>query len=188
MTPEQIEYVKGELAKGFSSESIKERLRSSGYTEDLIGQLFAAVDSGVPAPGQPMIAQKTGPSVLKIVLIILGVLIIVPIVFSLIMGVFVMGSLNDARDKAEDASAKATLNNVRGYAEMYYDGNDFSYAGFCMSENARTIENTLSSFQCTDSADAYSASASLEGGTYYCADSTGAFVDMPTRPLGTSCQ
>ena len=37
-----------------------------------------------------------------------------------ILAAVVIGSLNDARDNANDASAKTSINNARNQAEIYY--------------------------------------------------------------------
>jgi prepilin-type N-terminal cleavage/methylation domain-containing protein len=44
-----------------------------------------------------------------------------------ILAAVVLGSLNDARDGANDASIKTTMNNMRSQAEIFYNQNDFSY-------------------------------------------------------------
>ena len=44
-----------------------------------------------------------------------------------ILAAVVLGSLNDARDGANDASAKTSINNVRNVAEVFYSENGFTY-------------------------------------------------------------
>ncbi|MCA9355362.1 type II secretion system protein [Candidatus Kaiserbacteria bacterium] len=44
-----------------------------------------------------------------------------------ILAAVVIGSLNDARDNANDASAKTSTNNIRNAAEIYYSENGFTY-------------------------------------------------------------
>jgi prepilin-type N-terminal cleavage/methylation domain-containing protein len=44
-----------------------------------------------------------------------------------ILAAVVLGSLNDARDNANDASAQTSINNTRNISEIYYSENSFSY-------------------------------------------------------------
>lgn len=48
-----------------------------------------------------------------------------------ILAAVVLGSLNDARDGANDASIKTTMNNMRSQAEIFYNQTNFSYTGLC---------------------------------------------------------
>lgn len=48
-----------------------------------------------------------------------------------ILAAVVLGSLNDARSGANDASIKTTMNNMRSQAEIFYNQNSFSYTGLC---------------------------------------------------------
>jgi len=109
----------------------------------------------------------------------------------------VLGSLETAREKGQDASIKSNLNNLRAEAELYYDSNNNSYAGFCGSndfQSANTqVSNVLtatSSIKCTATPAAWVAYARLVNatGTYYCVDSTGYTTSLNTAPaVGVLC-
>lgn len=111
----------------------------------------------------------------------------------------VLASLNSARSKGSDASIKASINNARAQAELYYDNQSpKSYSGVCASANgiqpfasSSDSTNGSGSVVCNDSATAWAVQAQLVASTtqYYCVDSTGAAEDTTTA-LGTNttCQ
>jgi len=118
-----------------------------------------------------------------------------------ILAAVVLGSLNDARDNANDASAQTSINNVRNVAEVYYSESGFTYGtgdstatqatpaavpgtvdNVCDSEpvvnlmNAASAQtrNTTNCFA-TDNAYAVEVDLRSDGATnsFYCIDSTG---------------
>jgi type II secretory pathway pseudopilin PulG len=192
MTPEQITYVKGELAKGVTPEAVTEALRGSGYGEELIAQLLTASNSEIPASPaasepQQAVAQKEGPSIVKIILIVLGVLVVVVVLIG-ILSTTVLSSLNDARDKGSVAATKSIVNNSRASAEIYYSSNVGSYANFCTSVDAPGETSSGAKIDCMDSATEYRLSASLINDGYYCADSTGFAGVTSQQQSSLSCQ
>ena len=99
-----------------------------------------------------------------------------------ILAAVVLGSLNDARDGANDASAKTSINNTRNAAEIFYSANSFSYddgtdnicadggvTDLMAAADAQTGNTTV----CSDVADAYGVEVELRSGDYFCVDSTG---------------
>jgi len=100
-----------------------------------------------------------------------------------ILAAVVLGSLNDARDGANDASAKTSINNIRNAAEIYYSANSFSYIGgtveLCNTDEITDLTTaagtqTGNSAICNDGADAYAVEIMLrDAATYFCVDSTG---------------
>ncbi|MFT7507056.1 MAG: hypothetical protein ACI92I_000194 [Acidimicrobiales bacterium] len=183
MTPEQFEYVKGELAKGITPDAIKEALRSNGYGEELIVQIFTSVDSGVPpvnAVSQPVVIQKEGPSVLKIVLIVIGVIVGLIIVIPLALATIVSSSLNSARDKGQDAATKSEVSILRATAEMHYDDNNNSYVGVCLETDPLVMD-------CVDDTETYRVFAKLTDGSLYCVDSAGFAGKIKDEPPLASC-
>ena len=100
-----------------------------------------------------------------------------------ILASVVLASLNSARDKGANASAKASLTNARAQAELYYDNNSSSYSGVCTNAttgiqdmiNAAT-NATGNTADCDDSQTAWAAEVQLKGTPtqYFCVDSTGA--------------
>ncbi len=121
-----------------------------------------------------------------------------------ILASVVLASLSTARNKAKDASAKASMGSVRAQAEIVFDTFS-SYDTVCTEFNtagaaspADAVETLLtaagtqtnSTAVCNDTASAWAASILLtSGGTnYWCADSTG-FAGTDTAALGvaTSC-
>jgi len=103
-----------------------------------------------------------------------------------ILASVVLASLNSARDKGSDAAIKATVNNARAQAELYYDDNGNSYVDVCttaassggLADALANAESTNGggTADCNDSATAWAMASDLVGATgqYYCVDSTGA--------------
>lgn len=99
-----------------------------------------------------------------------------------ILASVVLASLNSARDKGADAAIKATINNARAQAELFYDSNSNAYTTVCASgtNNIATFVTGATSagsaaVECADSATAWALQAQLKSNTaqYYCVDSTG---------------
>ena len=100
-----------------------------------------------------------------------------------ILSAVVLASLNTARNKAKDASAKASMSSVRAQAEIYYDNqNPVTYAGVCTLDAdvlkllAAATNQTGNATVCTDMATAYGAEVPLltgAAGSVFCIDSTG---------------
>lgn len=94
-----------------------------------------------------------------------------------ILASVVLASLNNARDKGEDASAKQQVSSMRAEAEISYDDNNRSYANVCT--DIAPLTAGLTNFVCHATAAAWAAEAQLNnnaaGGTqFFCSDSTGA--------------
>jgi prepilin-type N-terminal cleavage/methylation domain-containing protein len=98
-----------------------------------------------------------------------------------ILAAVVLGSLNDARDGANDASAKTSINNIRNVAEIFYSENGFSYTGLCAEGGVNTLEEaadtqTGNTPECAEAAtgDDYAVEVQLRTpGEWFCVDSTG---------------
>ena len=114
-----------------------------------------------------------------------------------ILASVVLASLNNARDKGQDAAVKADLNGLRAQAELFYDDNSNSYDGLCANADAQQLvdgaisatggtvptyaDGTAATFnggQCHDAADTYVAQAALTDSvsatpSMWCVDSTG---------------
>jgi len=61
-----------------------------------------------------------------------------------ILAAVVLGSLNDARDGANDAAIKTTMNNMRAQAEIFYNQNSFSYTGLCANAEFDNLGDSAS--------------------------------------------
>lgn len=93
-----------------------------------------------------------------------------------ILASVVLASLNEARDKGEDAAIKSSLNNMRAQAELIYDNADQSYAAVCQNAqfaNAIAAADINGSTVCADTAAGWAMAAGLSDGAAYCVDSTG---------------
>ena len=124
----------------------------------------------------------------------------------------VLASLNTARNRGADSAVKSNLANARSEAELFYDGNSWSYEGVCATTGANrigdsvnaaenaydgtvtayadTTASTWSTAQCHDSANAWAAwvplKASASGSIVaYCVDSTGASKQVTTVLAGS---
>ena len=116
-----------------------------------------------------------------------------------ILAAVVLGSLNDARDNANDASAKTSINNIRNVAEIFYSENTFTYGeddsdtatdgtvtadddgtpdGICAAANVTPLlaaANTQTGRvnTCVAADEAYAVETELRSGQFFCVDSTG---------------
>lgn len=108
-----------------------------------------------------------------------------------ILAAVVLGSLNDARDNANDASAKTSINNIRNQAEIFYSSNGFSYAGVCTDAGAgvdtlltAATNQGATNSNCDDAAGEFAAEVQLRSGNYFCVDSTGFSGEIGTASKG----
>ena len=100
-----------------------------------------------------------------------------------ILASVVLASLNSARDKGHDASAKASLNNIRAAAEVEYDNNSpNSYSGVCAdtamvtllaAANAEAANAVCFDESAAGIAEGYAAEVELSNGDFFCIDFTG---------------
>ncbi len=96
-----------------------------------------------------------------------------------ILASVVLVSLNNARDKANDSSAKASMSSIRAAAEIEYDSAGGSYAGVCADTDVADLlaaadAETGNSNTCANTADAFGAQIQMKSTTdYFCVDSTG---------------
>jgi prepilin-type N-terminal cleavage/methylation domain-containing protein len=127
-----------------------------------------------------------------------------------ILAAVVLGSLNDARDNANDASAKTSINNVRNVAEIFYSENSFTYGdhdgqfngsdvwtpetggtnSICDTDNViRLIEAAdlqvggLSAGVCVANDEGYGVSSQLRSLQWFCVDSTGFSGETATNGI-----
>ena len=111
-----------------------------------------------------------------------------------ILSSVVLASLNSARDKGHDASAKASMNNIRAAAEVIYDdASPVSYDTVCNAGNdvatliAAAQAETGTTASCTDSATVYAVSIQLRNSDFFCVDSTGVARTQAAAQSGGSC-
>ena len=109
-----------------------------------------------------------------------------------ILSAIVLASLNTARNKGKDASAKASMSSIRASAEIYYNGtgaNTYGTAGagtgVCVDADVAkllTAANTQTGHTavCTvaTAGAGYTAYEQLTDSTYFCVDSSGFAGDM----------
>ncbi len=96
-----------------------------------------------------------------------------------ILASVVLASLNTARNKAKDASAKASMGSIRAQAEIFYDTYS-TYTGVCASTPgvlellAAASTQTGNDAQCATNGTAWAAEVGNTDDTYFwCSDSTG---------------
>lgn len=106
-----------------------------------------------------------------------------------ILASVVLASLNSARDKGSDAAIRASINNTRAQAELYYDNQSpkqyhtaspaASEVGVCDDSTIDTIEQTVNNnngtWNCYASTTGYTIWSPLvsDPTLNYCVDSTG---------------
>ncbi|MEZ4211246.1 MAG: prepilin-type N-terminal cleavage/methylation domain-containing protein [Candidatus Paceibacterota bacterium] len=120
-----------------------------------------------------------------------------------ILSSIVLVSLNSARAKGRDASAKGSVSSIRAAAEIYYDTNNNSYNGMCddspdviqlMDAAERQVGQAP---ECASDDFAYAVTVPLNAGDdkFFCVDSTGFAGDFTSdgdliieQGTSTSCQ
>jgi type II secretory pathway pseudopilin PulG len=121
--------------------------------------------------------------------IVIAVILVIAIIG--ILAAVVLASLNDARDKGQDAATMSNLSSLMAEAELYYKSNS-NYSNLC---NNFRVDKLLAAAgaNCNDSTLSYAASAPLNEGGYFCVDSQGSTLtsqlSLGTRtacPSGTS--
>lgn len=99
-----------------------------------------------------------------------------------ILAAVVLASLNTARDKGTDAAIKASINNTRAQAELFYDSNGRVYTTVCTAGTSNiaflltgATNAGSGAVECADSSTAWAAQGQMKSNTglYYCVDSTG---------------
>ncbi len=111
-----------------------------------------------------------------------------------ILASVVLASLNTARDKGADASAKASLNNMRAQMELFYDDQSpNSYDTGCTADATVAAALTAAgdavggTADCDDDDDEWAAEILLtDGSTYYCVDSTGVAQESSSSKGGSA--
>jgi prepilin-type N-terminal cleavage/methylation domain-containing protein len=111
-----------------------------------------------------------------------------------ILSAVVLASLNTARVRGQDASIRATINNMRAQAEMHFDTNA-SYTDLCATTAFSTAAASVNgvragAWTCRDGTTAYAISGQLSGtNQFYCVDSTGAarVIGAALAPGVTAC-
>lgn len=119
----------------------------------------------------------------------------------------VLGSLNTARNRAEDAAVRANLGGMRGQAELYHEANTNSFEGVCDNDagagGVKTIylgvadavfatggssvgngPTTAIQGTCNDDSESWAAEASLKTGGFYCVDNVGHAATSTDALLG----
>ncbi|MCA9365645.1 type II secretion system protein [Candidatus Kaiserbacteria bacterium] len=95
-----------------------------------------------------------------------------------ILAAVVLTSLNDARDNANDASAKSSITSIRAQAEIFYNENNYSYANLCAAAEITRLTGAATAqgaqnLDCDSSATDYAVEVQLRSGQYFCVDSGG---------------
>jgi prepilin-type N-terminal cleavage/methylation domain-containing protein len=108
-----------------------------------------------------------------------------------ILAAVVLGSLNDARDGANDASAKTSMNNIRNAAEIFYSEGGFTYSNVCGASSVTTLlaaaqDQTGNTPDCDDADEAYAAEVQLRSGQFFCVDSTGFSGEIGSTSKGAT--
>jgi prepilin-type N-terminal cleavage/methylation domain-containing protein len=108
-----------------------------------------------------------------------------------ILASIVLVSLNSARAKGRDASAKGSMSSIRAAAEIYYDTNHNSYAGVCGSPDIVSLvqaaqNQTGNNAACNDGQLDYAAEIQLNNSNHFCVDSSGFAGDFLSNgtPVG----
>lgn len=99
-----------------------------------------------------------------------------------ILASIVLVSLNSARAKGRDASAKGSMSSLRAAAELFYDNNS-NYAGVCIGGTSSdpNVQSLLSAaakqtgtpVMCESNFVSWGAAIQLNNGNFFCVDSAG---------------
>lgn len=92
-----------------------------------------------------------------------------------------------AQQAGLESKIKSDVNNLRSFAEIYYDQNGNSYKGFCKSAHFNNVKNDLKQYKsivtCADESGYFQVNTNLPGTiNYHCADSTGLATTMSKKP------
>ncbi len=100
-----------------------------------------------------------------------------------ILASIVLVSLNSARAKGRDASARGSMSSLRAAAEIYYDDHNANYSGICSggSSTEPGIQSLLSAAEketataptCESNASSFASSIVMNNGLSFCVDSSG---------------
>ena len=99
-----------------------------------------------------------------------------------ILASIVLASLNTARDRARDTSARASMSQIRAQEEIFYDTqNPPTYVGGCASAAVQTLRTAAvaqvtaatADNDCNETAIAWATDILLNSGQVYCSDSSG---------------
>ncbi|MEK7510757.1 MAG: type II secretion system protein [Patescibacteria group bacterium] len=124
-----------------------------------------------------------------------------------ILSSVVLGSLNTARDRAQDAAVRSNLSSVRSQAQLYHEANGNSYNGLCDNTGAvggvdtvytlisaavfvtggstiGTGPTTLTDGTCNATPDDWATEVALKTEGFYCIDSMGNATTSDTSFLG----
>lgn len=131
--------------------------------------------------------QKFSNSATTIIIIVVGSFFFIAIIG--ILASVVLASLNDARSMGEDAATKQTLSNARSKAEIFYNNNGYSYKGFCIDSETKSLLLNKE-YTCNDTSTEFAMTSRLNEGGYYCVDSGGTskLVDVPVSYNQTICE
>lgn len=113
-----------------------------------------------------------------------------------ILASIVLASLNTARDRGRDASIRASMSQMRAQAEIYYDTqNPPNYTAVCTGAATNDLDALATAAQaqiatpnydCDPAAQEWAAEISLNGGGFYCVDSTGFAGNQAASKGGTA--
>ena len=107
-----------------------------------------------------------------------------------ILSSVVLASLNTARNKGKDASAKGSMSSIRAEAEIYFD-NEGDYTDLCTSDSGTVAllaaaDAQAGTTECNSSTTQWAADVDLnQASTHFCVDSTG-FAGNRTTALGAT--
>ena len=95
-----------------------------------------------------------------------------------ILASIVLASLNTARDRARDTSARASMSQMRAQMEIFYDQqNPLTYNAGCgsgpMVNLIAAADAQAGTTMCNDDVNEWAAEITLNDATLYCVDSTG---------------
>ncbi len=100
-----------------------------------------------------------------------------------ILASIVLVSLNQARAKGRDASAKGSMSSLRAAIELWYDNHNADYAGVCIggSSSDPDVQSLLTAAQqqtgnptsCESNFKSWGALVQLNNGNTFCVDSSG---------------
>jgi hypothetical protein len=89
------------------------------------------------------------------------------------------------QQEAQEAMLRQQASSLRSTAEIYYNDNDFSYAGFCAEVRDRATVWSVEP-QCTAASNAYAVQLPLTQTDAFCIDSTGFAGDVPAANWSTT--
>lgn len=194
---------------GHSKEQIIAEAKGAGYSdEDVEAAYNAALSNSKRVPSAVQLqkqieAGRSTSHMVGLALFLVAVLIAGVYYTTAIMHAPEMGEeahdtdnlLSFQSENVKSQRVEVTLHNSRPIAEIYFDGNEYSYENLCTSPDMERLWSDTTALQdagafqtCNDRADGYVVAVLFKDGRVMCTDSTGYSGEIAYQPIDALMQ